>query len=450
MKALTRATTLDDVYQAFRGEPLSMADMSVFYQPTRPARGARDPRQRIARLLRRLPDSYEHFLFVGYKGCGKSTELNHLQMDISDQFLVLTFSVQKELDPVHLNYIELFIVTMEKLFAAAEEHQMRVREEFFESIQAWMGTAEIVEIREKYNISAEAEAGVEGNIGIPYLKSFFAKFKATAKSSMQLKETLKRNIEPKLSELIAHCNNLIREVGFQLDTIGKTDLVIIIEDLDKVPLDRAKNLFFNYANQLTQLQTNVIFTFPIPLYYHVRFNDIKPYFSEPYELPMIKIKNRDGSENAAGIEVMEDIVAARMATERLFSEPGLLKQLIAKSGGCIRDLFIMIQEAAENAMDLEREQIEAEDVARAVQRLKSEYDNNIADNVVEGEKFTAEQYYKALVDLYHSNSKKVDNTQEVMHLRQNLCILGYNGEGWTDVHPVVVDILKERGHIRDE
>ncbi|HKK80239.1 MAG TPA: hypothetical protein VJ933_11450, partial [Phaeodactylibacter sp.] len=61
-------------------------------------------------------------------------------MDISDQFLVLTFSVQKELDPVHLNYIELFIVTMEKLFAAAEEHQMRVREEFFESIQAWMGT----------------------------------------------------------------------------------------------------------------------------------------------------------------------------------------------------------------------------------------------------------------------------------------------------------------------
>lgn len=82
--------------------------------------------------------------------------------------------------------------------------------------------------------------------------------------------------------------------------------------------------------------------------------------------------------------------------------------------------------------------------------MKKEYDNNIADSVVEGEKFTADQYYKVLIGLYHSGTKKIDNTQEAMHLRQNLCILGYNGEGWTDVHPVVVDILKERGHISDE
>ena len=34
MKALRKASTLDDVYQAFRGEPLGMAEMAVFYQAT--------------------------------------------------------------------------------------------------------------------------------------------------------------------------------------------------------------------------------------------------------------------------------------------------------------------------------------------------------------------------------------------------------------------------------
>lgn len=421
--------------------------MEEFYQRTKAARGTRDPRQRIARLLKKLPDSYDHFLFIGYKGCGKSTELNHLQMDISHQFLVLNYSVQEELDPVHLNYIELFIVTMEKLFEVVEEKKLSIRPELIESIKSWMNTKEVEEIREKYNISVEAELGAQGNIGIPYLKSFFAKFRASAKSSRQLKETLKQNIEPKLSDLIEHCNSLLREISIQLADIGLQDMVIIIEDLDKIPLSRAEQLFFNYTNQLTQLQTNVIFTFPIALYYHVRFNDIKPYFSDPYELPMIKIKNRDGSENDIGLQIMRDIVEARMEIDALFDDAALLDLLIQKSGGCIRDLFLMIQEAAESALDLERKKIAAEDVQQAIQRLKNEYDNNIADNVIDGKKYTAEQYYTVLANLHQSGTKKVDNTLEVMHLRQNLCILGYNGEGWTDVHPVVVDILKERGRI---
>ena len=43
-----------------------------------------------------------------------------------------------------------------------------------------------------------------------------------------------------------------------------------------------------------------------------------------------------------------------------------------------------------------------------------------------------------------SKTKKVDNTLTVLGLRHNLCILGYNDEGWCDVHPVVRTILQER------
>jgi len=119
---------------------------------------------------------------------------------------------------------------------------------------------ETQEIREKYNIGVEGEAGAKGQIGIPYLQSFFYKFKMSAKSSRSLKETIKTNIEPKLSDLIEHCNLLITEISLSLLQINKKGLLIIIEDLDKIPVDRAEDMFFNYANQITQLKTNIVFT----------------------------------------------------------------------------------------------------------------------------------------------------------------------------------------------
>jgi len=54
------------------------------------------------------------------------------------------------------------------------------------------------------------------------------------------------------------------------------------------------------------------------------------------------------------------------------------------------------------------------------------------------------EYYETLRAVAVSETKKVDNTGAVLDLRHNLCILGYNDEGWCDVHPVVRTILQER------
>ena len=50
--------------------------------------------------------------------------------------------------------------------------------------------------------------------------------------------------------------------------------------------------------------------------------------------------------------------------------------------------------------------------------------------------------YKFLFAGYKGCGKSTE-----LDLRNNLTILGYNGEHWSDVHPVVMDILKERGKI---
>ena len=441
---LKKAVKVEDIYSAFRYLPLQIDEMDEFFIETDSARGGSPMRKRLSRLLEREMGDYQHILFVGYKGSGKSTELNRLQKDIQDKYLVLNYSVFTELDPVHLNYIELFIVTLERLFAVAKDNDLDISQEYIDKISHWLGTKEIVDIREKYNIGAELETGSEGKFGIPYLQNFFYKFRLSAKSSLSLKETIKQNIEPKLSDLIEHCNLLINEIILGLSEIGKEDILIIIEDLDKIPVDRAEELFFNYTSQLTQLKCNVVFTFPISSYFNIRFNTIRQSFDAIYELPMIKVINPDQTENPEGIDMLIKIVEKRMDLS-LFDDDGLLKRLILKSGGCIRDLFRMIAEAAEHAIDFGNTTMSKLDCDISIQSLKREYDNTIADNFRNGKKIEVSTYYNTLVKMAKDPGKKADHTEEILDLRQNLCVLGYNGTGWCDVHPIVKDILIEKG-----
>ena len=440
---LKKATNIHQIYTSFKYRPLEIDELEEFYLETEDVRGGKPARRRIARMLEKELGDYQHILLVGYKGSGKSTELNHLQKDIQDDYLVINYSVMNELDPIHLNYIELFIVTLERLFTIAREYKLRISRAYIKNITYWIQSKEIEEIRNKYNIGIEAEAGAEGKIGIPFLQKFFYKFKMSAKSSRSLKETIKTNIEPKLSDLIDHCNLLVNEVKNGLKKIGKEDLLIIIEDLDKIPIDRAEDLFFNYANQISQLRCNVVFTFPITSYYNIRFNTIRQYFSNVYELPMIKVKNQDQSKFKEGYKALKNIVGKRMDLS-LFESSKLLDLLIEKSGGCIRDLFRLIAEAAEHTIDYGRELISKEDCMNSLLSLKREYYNTIADNYRNGIKIAVETYYKTLVNVAKDATKRVDNTEEILDLRQNLCILGYNGQGWCDVHPIVKEILIER------
>jgi energy-coupling factor transporter ATP-binding protein EcfA2 len=440
---LKKAILLEEVFSAFRKDPLELDELS-FFMETAEVRG-KPVRKRLARTLNNNPDTDERILLYGYKGCGKSTELRKLQSELESNFLVLNISINKELDPAHLQYIEIFIVTMERLFSAALEMKLPINKEYLDSVQRWSETEEIQKIKDKY-FGGELEVGIETNVGIPYLQKFFAKFKASAKSSQSLKATLKQVIEPKLSDLISHCNGLIREIRNVLHKKGLKDLLIIIEDIDKAPLERSKDLFLNYVSQLTQLRANIIFTFPLALRYSPQFKSIEPYFTHCMELPMIEIRDKHGRPQVEAIKVMRDMALMRMQAD-LLESTDILDDMILISGGCIRDYFGMIQEAAECAMDDGRTTINRTDYDRAYKALLREYKGMIADFTPDGSKdrITADQFYAELAKIANNPNKSIfDETHVAMILRQNLLVLGYNGEGWCDVHPIVKDILAQR------
>ena len=449
---IQKANTLDDVYGAVMTQPLSIEDMDKFYCDTDEARGAGlGAREELADVIRRNAQNGRdaHILFVGYRGCGKSTELNHLQKDLQKEFMVLNYSVVQELDPQSINYIELFIVTMEKLFSLAIDNNILIEQGYLDKIVTWTKTTEIQNINDRH-LGIELEAGSESKFVIPYLQKFFLKMKAAAKASTSFKETVKRNIEPRLSELIEYCNNLLSAIRAQLVSQGKRDLLIFIEDLDKIPYDRAVDIFFNYANQLTQLKATVVYTFPVTLYHHIRFVTIRGCFNEVIELPMVKTRFKDGTVCPEGLDVLRQIVDLRI-NKSLFASESLLDEFILACGGVIRDLFTLLVDAARLAENRDKATIDETHYAYAFNKLKKVYDNSIADYRDEdGDPHTAVELYNAMVELVGKADKRPTNAKIMLMLRQNLCVLSYNGEGWCDVHPAMKAVLIDRKYLKPD
>ena len=131
----------------------------------------------------------------------------------------------------------------------------------------------------------------------------------------------------------------------------------------------------------------------------------------------------------------------------LFEEDVYLDNMIAYSGGCMRDLFNMINDAADNALGYGREKIAEKDWQRAYNKLKHDFDRTIAESFdpETNEKIPVEAYYEALTELAKSEKKDIKNTKVVLDLRQNTAILGYNETYWYDVHPIVKDLLRDKG-----
>ena len=78
--------------------------------------------------------------------------------------------------------------------------------------------------------------------------------------------------------------------------------------------------------------------------------------------------------------------------------------------------------------------------------LKKEYNQSISEKLKEDQTvlIPLENFIDTLQKLAKSETKQADNTAVTLELKHSRCILSYNGEGWSDVHPIVKEILKDR------
>jgi DNA polymerase III delta prime subunit len=437
---MKQARNLENAFDNFSNDALTFENFSDFYVEADNTRGEK-PVTTIKRILTLHPLESKHILFTGFRGCGKSTELIRLQRDLFSNFMLINFSVRRELDSNSFSHTELLIATMKQLFSKAIEENLDIDEDVLKPIENWNIVKSLVENNSE-GYSGEMETG--GSIGakLPWLFEIFTKLTAKAKLENSYREELKQVVQPNVTDLISSCNILIREIKKLLEAKNK-GLLVIIEDLDKIDLGVGEDLFLRYSERLVSLQINTIYTFPIALRNHENAQAIFNKFDHFEELPMIKTNLKNGDIMPQGRDLLKSIVARRMSLD-LFESEEILTNFIKYSGGVIWDLFRSLRDAMSNALNWERDKISEEDWKKAYYAAIKNYRPMIAERHRNGQLIKVDEYYEIMVNLAKSEDKQPEFTTATMDLRQNLCILGYNTEGWYDVHPIMKDILIQK------
>jgi hypothetical protein len=268
------------------------------------------------------------------------------------------------------------------------------------------------------------------------LDAKIAKFTAAIKSSPDARSQIRKALEPNISNLIQAANDLLDETVIKLKEKGYRDLVLIVDNLDRIVLrdleggiNTHERLFLNRGAQLNALRSHIVYTLPISMVFSPKATALVNVFGRrPDVLPMVKVGERDGKDNLIGMDVIREIVRRRRAAATVeeggaFDSSDTLDYLCRMSGGHVRNLLILIRSActAAGALPLTRQIVE-----RAVRGMSNDFERAL----------NRPEFFETLRDIDHSHD--LPGSEHDQLLLYNLSVLEYlNGDAWYAVNPAV-------------
>jgi hypothetical protein len=436
------ANTLEDLYAACDPEEDLPGKDHPYYIDLSAGRGRSSVPSRIRRTINLSANSdratrpHCKILLTGHRGTGKTTELNSLASDLQrDNYFVVRISGPAEFNLNDLGWqdliLELAYQVYEQGVAAFDEGDIKAKpnESLLRKAESWLDKTSLNEIvRINAGIEAEGKAGIKSPL--PWL-DLRASFKSLWKAGSERTRQVRRDLEPRATQLIQDVNAFLDDFREGLLDSDKKGLVVIIDGLEKMTLTAGEgstnchvDLFVNHSENLKAPNCHVIYTMPISLLYDHNLGERYPRM-EPLLLPMVKVRRRDREREQNGVELMRQLLAKRAEVEKV-TDPDALTELILKSGGHVRDFLRLVRAACFEAMELGHPKISLEDAKNAVNGFANEAYGKMA--------------HEALTELY-----EVYQTQHLPkrhgHLAQNLLVLEYrNGESWNDIHPCLTEL----------
>ena len=356
-------------------------------------------------------------LFTGHRGSGKTTTLNRLVSNLDDRFFIVHYNVFDLLDYNDVNYTDVLFSILTKMLEKAEKEKINLGKTLLKRVNNWGSS--IIE-------SKTQEKGMEGGAGIK-IHLHLLEIMGRMKNENITKKEVRKEIEPRVSELIGIINDTISEI----EKTGE-QVLIIIDNLEKIDPTKAQHLFYDHATQLTQPLCKIIYTFPISLKSSDKFMQIKINFSDVFVHPNIKINEREGPDYPylTGRNFMKEIVSKRVSLDMF--EPDAIEYIIDMSGGVVREFIRIIRDSAVRAITRKKDLIDKDIAVEVVNGLKNIYQAQLSD-----------EDYLVLINVHQTKDIKRD--EQLVGLLHNLSVLEYkNNRSWCDLNPIVRAILDEK------
>lgn len=408
------ARTLEEVWLhcdvTFPLQPLSGQATHPFY--------VRRPDQPLEELERRLlleTGRPPKIFFSGLRGSGKSTELWHLASSetIREQYWPLFISIRDHIDPVQIRHHDILLTVGMQLYETLEKHYGdQISPELKERLLRWRGQVE-EEILSRIGAGPD---GWEVGLSLPW---FSARTSIPPEQRAVVRQVLDRHI----GDLVFIVNAIIA----QMKQASRRTPLVLLDDLDKPEYSRVNAIIRDYHHYLRKPECAIIYTVSSSLFYGNAYDVIR---EDAIFLPGIAIRQEDGRPHLEGERFLQEVLLRRVQPDLL--EKGALEQIVAYSGGVMRDLMRLAREAAMAAMLAGESRITREMVHYAIQNLQMEFVAILKSGDW------------PLLQTIGQTHHLPQDISRFRHLQQVLAVLAYRQpRPWYDVHPVLKKVLQE-------
>lgn len=389
----------------------------------------------IAELEQRVLDGNDYtnqLIFAGHRGCGKSTLLAEFGRRLQDRYFVVFFSISDTIEMSDVNHINILFAIAVNLMYEAEARRMEIPASTKDALYKWFATRTKTE---EINIEAET------SLGFDLLKLITNKLKADAAVRYEIKQEFER----KISDLVARIN----EIAAVIQVASKKEILVIIDDLDKLELGRVNDIYRDNIKALCQPNLRIIYTIPIAV---LRDKFLRPLIEtetndQVVVMPVLKLFEKGKSRqpnaqpNPEAKDLLLQILQKRIANDLIKSPTA--EQIVLHSGGVLRELIRLANECCRICLRLIRRKPE-EPVIIDDQILDKAINSIRNDFAVPLGKVDYEILHRTYQNFIPDDPKQA----EFLDLLHGLYILEYrNRQNWYDVHPIVVELLQEQGLI---
>ena len=359
------------------------------------------------------------FFFSGHKGCGKSTELLHLMSnpEIARKYWPINFSIREEADIIDLDFRDVLLAIGGRLFREYRKKGDELPEQLLKELNGWKGKVEkeITTILEGQNTDIELSAAIN---------AFFVNAGLKMKLEPATRVELRQVVENDITGLISIINHIATAIYSREHRIP----LILIDDLDKPDLDKARQIFHDRREIMMQPNCAIVYTVSSALFYAKEFDAIRDqavFLSNIYLHPPMDL----GTHYEEGYDTLARFVHVRMAPE--LCDPQALEQAITYSGGVFREMARIMRTAIGRARRRHAARLDCSDVEWAATEIRNEY-RRILDK----------EDIKLLKKV--SDNNRLEYSERLRPLLQLLALLEYrDGENWCDVHPVLRKLLND-------
>ncbi|HEY9741630.1 MAG TPA: P-loop NTPase fold protein [Coleofasciculaceae cyanobacterium] len=399
------------------------------------------------------PDNPTCVLFTGHIGCGKSTELLRLKVELEQEgFHVVYFESSEDLEMADVDIGDVMLAIARRVSQSLDKIVLEEPSRLKELLQGAVKVLNSDVTGVKFKLPGAKILGDSvGDVGITSDKDKFslylgiAEITTKAKSDATLREKLNQYLGPQKTQLLEAINQELLEPAIaSLKQLGKKGLVVIVDNLDRID-NRQKGwgrpqqeyLFVDQGECLTKLHCHLVYTMPLALKFSNDYGNLTQRFSEdPKVLPMVPVQLTDGSACEAGMALLRQMVLARAFPDldedqrkdkitEIFDSPQTLDRLCSVSGGHVRDLLRLLNTWIKKGRQLPLSGETLEDVIRS---RRNEMTMPVSD-----------EEWELLRQV--RQRKKVSDDQGYQKLIRSRLVFEYRdkGESWFDINPILAE-----------